>query len=135
MKYLITLFCIASFISCSPNKKIQSETSSPQKPVQNISLALSISKRQLYVMRGDEIVRSYPVAVGQAKYPTPVGSFNVHRIDWNPEWNPPPESDWTKDKFYTPPGDPANPMGRVRIVYRMPYTIHGAKEISSLGKA
>ena len=87
------------------------------------------------MFNGDAVVRTYPVAVGQPKYPTPVGHFKIHRIDWNPEWNPPLESDWTKDKSYTPPGDPENPMGRVRIVYQMPYTIHGTKEIASLGKA
>jgi murein L,D-transpeptidase YcbB/YkuD len=120
-------------VGCLTQKKNQSSVTI--KPPQDVSLALSISQRKLFVLRGEDTLRSYAVAVGQKKYPTPVGNFKVHRIDWNPEWNPPPESDWTKDKTYEPPGDPENPMGRVRIVYKMPYTIHGTKEIHSLGKA
>jgi murein L,D-transpeptidase YcbB/YkuD len=134
IKWYIIYLCIALIIiSCSSQKQTRGKGTAP-KSIQEISLILNIPARQLYVYKGDDTLRSYSVAVGQSKYPTPVGNFKVHRIDWNPEWNP-PESDWTKDKNYTPPGDPANPMGRVRIVYKMPYTIHGTREISSLGKA
>ena len=121
-------------IGCLSQKKNQSVQASRSVP-EELHLTLSISQRKLFVMRGEDTLRSYAVDVGQKKYPTPVGNFNIHRIDWNPEWNPPPGSDWTKDKTYEPPGDPENPMGRVRIVYKMPYTIHGTKEIHSLGKA
>jgi lipoprotein-anchoring transpeptidase ErfK/SrfK len=121
-------------VGCLTQKKNQAVQASRVIP-EDINLTLSISQRKLFVMRGADTLRSYDVAVGQKKYPTPVGKFKIHRIDWNPEWNPSPESDWTKDKTYEPPGDPDNPMGRVRIVYKMPYTIHGTKEIHSLGKA
>ena len=122
-------------VGCITQKKTQPANSVTGETPKEINLALSISQRKLFVLRGQDTLRSYAVAVGQKKYPTPVGNFKVHRIDWNPEWNPPPESDWTKDKTYEPPGDPENPMGRVRIVYKMPYTIHGTKEVKSLGKA
>ena len=39
------------------------------------------------------------------------------------------------DREPQPPGDPDNPMGRARLVYQMPYTIHGTDNLDSLGQA
>ena len=100
----------------------------------DIGVVINISERILFVYQDGEKVREYPVAVGQQEYPTPVGNYKIHRIDWNPDWNP-PDSDWSEDENYTPPGNPNNPMGRVRMVYQAPYSIHGTEELSSLGKA
>ena len=93
------------------------------------------SERKLYVLRGGDTVRVEPVAVGMADHPTPVGEWKLYRVDWNPDWTPPPGEDWTEDKEPQPPGSPENPMGRARLVFQMPYTIHGTKQRSSLGKA
>ncbi|HEU4471795.1 MAG TPA: L,D-transpeptidase [Flavisolibacter sp.] len=106
----------------------------PAPAPERIRLVISIADRQLSVLRGRDTLRSYPVAVGQAEYPTPRGEFKIHQIDWNPDWTP-PESDWTENKEYTPPADPENPMGKARIIYQMPYTIHGTKDLESLGGA
>jgi lipoprotein-anchoring transpeptidase ErfK/SrfK len=67
------------------------------------------------VLKANDSLRRYPVAVGTAKYPTLTGRFNIHRIDCNPDWTP-PDSEWTEGKEYTPPGHPDNPMVQVRIV-------------------
>lgn len=99
-----------------------------------IRIEVSISDRELYVLQNDDTIRTLPVAVGSSEYPTPTGEFEIDQVDWNPDWTP-PESEWSEDEEYTPPGDPDNPMGRVRIVYNMPYTIHGTEETESLGKA
>src|SRR5690606_30986937 len=76
----------------------------------------------------------YPIAVGKEGHPTPEGDFQIHQIDWNPDWTP-PESEWAESESYKKPGENGNPMGRARIVYQMPYTIHGTKDIQSLGNA
>lgn len=99
-----------------------------------ISLVLNISERTLAVLRNSDTLQKYPVAVGTKKYPTPEGEFKVHKIDFNPDWTP-PESEWTKDKEYTPPGHKDNPMGRARIIYQSPYSFHGTKDLKSLGDA
>lgn len=105
-----------------------------RREVGSIRVVVDRSDRRVQVYRGDEVIRSEAVAVGMPKYPTPTGSWRLHRIDLNPEWNP-PKSDWTKGLKRTPPGSPENPMGRARLVFDMPYTIHGTDVLESLGQA
>src|SRR5687768_13556222 len=99
------------------------------------SITVDLSDRMLYVNRGDETVREYRVAIGQRRHPTPTGSFSVRRLVWNPRWVP-PDAEWAKEKRAREPGDPRNPMGRVKIFFRQPdYYIHGTRETDSLGEA
>jgi lipoprotein-anchoring transpeptidase ErfK/SrfK len=95
---------------------------------------IDTSDKQLLVVKGADTIKKYAIAVGTKKYPTPVGSFRIHQIDFNPDWTP-PEGDWAKNKKYEKPGSAENPMGRARIVYQMPYTIHGTRDLNSLGEA
>lgn len=100
-----------------------------------LQLQVDLSERQLHVIEDGEITRSYPVAVGKPSYPTPKGSFNIKRIIWNPRWVP-PDSKWARDKTAKAPGEPGNPMGRVKIFFSEPdYYIHGTREVDSLGAA
>jgi lipoprotein-anchoring transpeptidase ErfK/SrfK len=101
-----------------------------------LSLRADISERRLRVYAGDEVVRSYPVAVGKSSNPTPRGRFTVRRMIWNPGWTPPPNAAWAKDKTAKKPGEKGNPMKVVKIFFREPdYYIHGTNEVESLGKA
>lgn len=102
--------------------------------MQNLRLVVDQSDRELLIYRGDQLVQRHPVAVGTEENPTPIGDFAFHRVDLNPRWVP-PDSDWAEDRDPQPPGDPDNPMGRARLVYQMPYTIHGTGDLNSLGKA
>lgn len=99
------------------------------------SITVDLSDRMLYVMEGEEVVREYRVAVGQPRHPTPTGSFSVRRLVWNPRWVP-PDAEWAREKRAREPGDPRNPMGRVKIFFRAPdYYIHGTRETDTLGQA
>jgi lipoprotein-anchoring transpeptidase ErfK/SrfK len=99
------------------------------------SITVDLSDRTLYVMNGDEVVHEYAVAIGQSRHPTPTGSFNVRRLVWNPRWVP-PDAAWAREKRPREPGDPRNPMGRVKIFFQAPdYYIHGTRETDSLGQA
>jgi lipoprotein-anchoring transpeptidase ErfK/SrfK len=99
------------------------------------SLIVDLSERELYVMRGDEVERTYAVAIGKPEHPTPRGSFNVRRLIWNPRWVP-PDAAWARNRRARAPGDPRNPMGRVKIFFRAPdYYIHGTHQEDSLGQA
>jgi murein L,D-transpeptidase YcbB/YkuD len=98
-------------------------------------LDVDLSDRQLSVIQGGSVVATYPVAIGQPSYPTPKGSFTIRRIVWNPRWVP-PDSKWARKKTPKAPGDPANPMGKVKIFFSEPdYYIHGTRETDSLGQA
>lgn len=99
------------------------------------ALVVDVSDRTLYVMQGGEVQREFRVAVGQRSHPTPRGSFRVSRVIWNPGWVP-PDAAWAKGKKAREPGDPRNPMGRVKIFFRAPdYYIHGTHDEDSLGRA
>jgi lipoprotein-anchoring transpeptidase ErfK/SrfK len=104
-------------------------------PADGFSITVDLSDRMLYVMEGGETVREYQVAIGQRRHPTPTGSFAVRRLVWNPRWVP-PDAEWAKEKRAREPGDPRNPMGRVKIFFQSPdYYIHGTRETDSLGQA
>ena len=99
-------------------------------------LKANLQARMLVVQRGDSTLRTYAVAIGQDAYPTPVGSFQIKRIVWNPSWRPPPGSDWARGKTAKGPGDPDNPMKVVKIFFQEPdYYIHGTDAVESLGSA
>lgn len=100
-----------------------------------LRLEVDISDRKLRVFHGSQLKATHAVAVGTNEWPTPTGSWEFHRVDLNPEWNPPKDEEWAKDEERQAPGSADNPMGRARLVYRMPNTVHGTSDINSLGKA
>jgi len=113
-------------------------SASPEPSVSEMPLRLSadLSKRKLYVQRGDSRLRVFDVSVGRDRYPTPTGSYTIRKMIWNPSWRPPPESDWAKGKSAKGPGEPGNPMKVVKIFFREPdYYIHGTDAVESLGSA
>lgn len=103
--------------------------------VASTRLTADISKRQLYLWKGGEVSKSYPVAVGKPGNATPRGTFTIRRIIWNPGWVPPNEP-WAKGKTAKKPGQKGNPMRVAKIFFREPdYYIHGTPHTGSLGTA
>ena len=105
-----------------------SSAGAQQKPLR---VDLNIPALRLTVWEGDEILRSYPVAVGMPGHDTPTGRFAISHAEWNPWWRP-PARDWAKDDKITPPG-PNNPMGRVKLFFLPYYFFHGTPEAASIG--
>ncbi|MGH7469282.1 MAG: L,D-transpeptidase [Longimicrobiales bacterium] len=100
-----------------------------------VRLKVDLSDRRLFVIEGGEVVRSYGVAIGTRRHPTPTGHFRTGRIVWNPGWVP-PNSEWARGERPRAPGDPANPMKGVKIYFREPaYFIHGTNDPGSIGSA
>src|SRR5690606_32087343 len=98
-------------------------------------IEVDLSDRKLRTKLGDETVATYSIAIGKEGHRTPTGAFRIRRIVWNPSWTP-PDSEWARDKRPTPPGDPDNPMGRVKIFFAEPdYYIHGTSDAGSIGRA
>jgi lipoprotein-anchoring transpeptidase ErfK/SrfK len=98
-------------------------------------LKVDLSSRELRVVENGKVVRTYDVAVGTRKHPTPTGTFRTGRIVWNPRWVPPP-SEWARRLKARAAGDPRNPMQGVKIYFREPwYFIHGTNNPGSIGTA
>ena len=133
MRYYVFLF-LTVFIYSSCRERPSATDTEIQDELPETQLIISISQRQLYVMEGNDTIQRYAVSVGKEGHPTPQGDFEVHQIDWNPDWTP-PDSEWAQNESYKEPGEDGNPMGRARIIYEMPYTIHGTTDLESLGEA
>ncbi|HEV2145996.1 MAG TPA: L,D-transpeptidase [Longimicrobiaceae bacterium] len=101
----------------------------------SVRVVVDLSDRELYVISGENVERTYSVAVGKPDHPTPKGTFRIQRVIWNPRWVP-PDASWAKGKKARAPGDPQNPMGRVKMFFKEPdYFIHGTHAEDSLGRA
>jgi lipoprotein-anchoring transpeptidase ErfK/SrfK len=100
-----------------------------------LALTASIGARTITVTRGSEVVKTYAVAVGADRHPTPKGRFMIRKIVWNPAWVP-PDAKWAKGKEAKDPGHPENPMKLVKLFFQEPdYYIHGTDAVESLGQA
>jgi murein L,D-transpeptidase YcbB/YkuD len=94
---------------------------------------LNIPAYRIDVLDDSAVVRTYRVAVGMRRYPTPTGSFAFHEVTWNPWWTP-PKSEWARLDTVTPPG-PANPLGKVKLRFDGLVFLHGTPNPSSIGRA
>jgi murein L,D-transpeptidase YcbB/YkuD len=102
--------------------------------IDDARVEVSISARQVSLYRGGERVATYSIGVGQPDWPTKTGAWSIYQIDFNPDWTPPDEG-WASDSEYKEPGHPDNPMGRVRIIYDPPRSIHGTDDEDSIGRS
>jgi lipoprotein-anchoring transpeptidase ErfK/SrfK len=81
---------------------------------------------------GMKLRRTFGVATGQARYPTPLGRFEIV-VKWRNPWWYPPASDWAKDAKPIPPG-PGNPLGTRWMGISSPAVgIHGTPDAASIG--
>ena len=88
---------------------------------------------RLYLYKGTRLVRTFPVATGQAIYPTPLGRFQIVVKELNPWWYPPTQDAWARGLKPVPPG-PGNPLGTRWMGLSAPGVgIHGTDEPWSIG--
>jgi hypothetical protein len=88
--------------------------------------------KRLVLYSGMRYWRIFPVATGQASYPTPLGRFTIVTKQRNPWWFP-PNSDWARGAKPIPPG-PGNPLGtRWMGLSRGGVGIHGTPDAASVG--
>jgi lipoprotein-anchoring transpeptidase ErfK/SrfK len=87
---------------------------------------------QMHVYDGTRPWRTFPVATGQAVYPTPLGNWHVVDMQRNPWWRP-PDSPWAKGLKPIPPG-PGNPLGtRWMGLDAVGVGMHGTPDAASIG--
>ena len=82
---------------------------------------------------GRKLVRTFPVATGQAIYPTPAGLWFIKDKQKDPWWYPPTYDAWARGLKPVPPG-PDNPLGTRWMGLNAPGVgIHGTDEPTSIG--
>lgn len=72
--------------------------------VATVKLVLRLGAKKVEVYEQDQLIASYPVAVGKKGWETPKGEFEVIQMIENPTW----ENPWTGK--VSPPG-PKSPLG------------------------
>ncbi|MEL7038977.1 MAG: L,D-transpeptidase [Cyanobacteria bacterium J06592_8] len=78
--------------------------STDSTPTPNIQLIIRLSDRRVYVYRQQQLLTSYPIAVGREGWETPTGEYKVIQKIQEPSWEHP----FTGE--IVPPG-PENPLG------------------------
>lgn len=94
----------------TPKSKVRQVT--PITPVLKNAISLitakvvvDLSEAKAYLYWGDRVVSTYPVAVGQPGWETPVGKFKVDKKLQNPIWQQPITGELIKT-------GPENPLGK-----------------------
>ena len=113
---------------------LRTDVLTPQKTRASIGDVIVIHRgsNKLNFYAGMKLRRTFGVATGQSRYPTPLGSFEIV-VKWRNPWWYPPQSDWAKDAEPIPPG-PGNPLGTRWMGISSPAVgIHGTPDPASIG--
>ena len=99
-----------------------------------VRLELKLSQRQVTLYRGEQAIKSYPVAVGRPGWETPTGTFQVQQKVEKPTWIHP-----LREGIVIPGGDPDNPLGNYWVGFWTDGNnwigFHGTPTPESIGKA
>jgi lipoprotein-anchoring transpeptidase ErfK/SrfK len=95
-------------------------------------LVVDLSEAKVYSYWGNQLIASYPVAVGQTGWETPTGTFKVLHMQKNPIWKQPITGDLI-------PAGPNNPLGDRWIGFwsdgRHQIGFHGTNKEQLVGQA
>jgi lipoprotein-anchoring transpeptidase ErfK/SrfK len=115
---------------------LHAKTVRPKVTLQSLGPVILIDrgKNRLSLFKADNSLwRTFPVATGQAIYPTPAGRFDIVVKQVDPWWYPPTYDSWAQGLSPVPPG-PNNPLGTRWMGLSAPGVgIHGTDEPSSIG--
>ena len=115
--------------------RVRTQPVEPKVTAASLGSVIVINREinRLYLYDAAGLERSFPVATGQAIYPTPRGLWHIV-VKWkNPWWYPPVNDSWAKGLKPVPPG-PGNPLGTRWMGLDAPGVgIHGTDEPSSIG--
>ena len=131
----------AALLAHDRTVQLRVRTLEPRTTAREVGPAVVIRRgsRRLFLYRGSSpgpmrVVRTFPVAVGQPAYPTPLGSFHIRTKTRNPWWYP-PNRDWAAGASPIPPG-PGNPLGTRWMGLSIGGVgIHGTYNSGSVGTA
>jgi len=118
-----------------PPLQLPTRRVAPVKTVARFGPVIVVDRghNELRLYDGRRLVRRFPVATGQAIYPTPAGTWHIVVKQRDPWWYPPTYDSWAKGLKPVPPG-PGNPLGTRWMGLDAPGVgIHGTDEPSSIG--
>jgi hypothetical protein len=141
VSHLFTLLsCLLLSLTTHANTNGTTPVVDPAAPVEPVveeyhgpKIIVNVAARRLYFYDQDQLLKTYPIAVGSSSYRTPLGGRQMTQIIWNPWWLP-PASDWARNAKPTPPG-PGNPLGPVKMDLGNAILFHGTNKPHSIGRA
>ncbi|HEX2150168.1 MAG TPA: L,D-transpeptidase/peptidoglycan binding protein [Actinomycetota bacterium] len=99
-------------------------------------IIVKVGENKLYHYDGEQLVKTYDVATGLPKYPTPIGQFKITQKRFRPTWVNPAKGagEWgAKLPAQIGPG-PNNPLGTRALNLNSPgIRIHGTTANNSMG--
>jgi len=96
-------------------------------------IVINIPAYRLFLYENGEVIRSYPVGVGQSLKPSVLGPTEIINKVHDPTYYPP---DWWRRGLQPIPPGPDNPVGTRWLGLGFPgYGIHGTNNPDSIGKA
>lgn len=99
-------------------------------------LVVKIGDNKLFHYRSDTVVKTYDVATGTSKYPTPKGTFKIVNKRFRPTWVNPAkyQGGWGASLPAKIGPGPGNPLGTRALDLNSPgIRIHGTSSLNSLG--
>lgn len=130
---LLTALTGLLLLSASHLPAAPAATTADTTALDALRLVVNVPAGRLDVYNGARRLATYPVSVGLPAYTTPIGSYQVRTVTWNPTWTPPAVA-WARGRKPVAPG-PNNPMGRVKLFFFGPdYYIHGTENRAELGR-
>lgn len=126
--------CLAAGAT-QPTVQVATVKVTPKVTESNIgrTIVVVLGERKLYLYKEAPLLRTFRCAIGQPKYPTPLGTFKVIAKKSMPSWTN-PGSAWGKSMpAHIAPG-PNNPLGLRALYLNSPgIRIHGTNNIGSIG--
>lgn len=100
----LNLAALKSFVRSEPTLPTQVIAKSHPSPPP-AKIVVDLSDRRVYLYKSQQLQATYPVAVGQAGWETPIGNFKVLKKQRNPVWQQPITGDAIPTGAGNPLGD------------------------------
>jgi L,D-transpeptidase ErfK/SrfK len=118
--------------SASETRLLAAHANVSSAAARTVRLVIDLSDREVSVYKQDKLHATYPVAVGQAGWETPTGTFQVTDMEPRPNWQHP------ITQQVVPPG-PDNPLGSRWIGFwaddNSQIGFHGTNQEDGIGQA
>lgn len=99
-------------------------------------ILVRVAENKLYHYDNGNLMKTYTVATGTSRYPTPRGNFSVVLKRRNPTWVNPDPGGWGRSLPAKIGPGPRNPLGTRAMNLSAPgIRIHGTSNVASLGQS
>lgn len=110
------------------------------EPLSRLYIEINLPAYRLDLFEDGRRLKSYTIAIGMKGFKTPLRTFYIERMEWNPWWIP-PRAAWCSKKdddgkeIGCKPVSPGNwnPLGPVKMVMQSAYLVHGTNRPREIG--